>query len=85
MEQVLAQLEAIVHFTEELRARLGTGGAHGVEGVLALYGRMKSALDTIPATEIDRIAAEVEALGRVVDEMRHDLSSLKRLKELLVV
>lgn len=85
MEQILAQLEAIVHFTEELRARLGTGGADGVEGVLALYGRMKGALDAIPVAEIDRITAEVEALGRVVDEMRRDLSSLKRLKERLVV
>jgi hypothetical protein len=82
-EQVLSGLEAIAQFTDELRRRLTGDGLDGVDGTLQLYRRLKGTLDGIPASRLDEMRQEIEALERWLQQVSRCLDQLSRLKQML--
>lgn len=83
MERVLPQLEAVLQFTQEVNGRLAVIGVDGIGGALELYRRLKSTLDAIPASELERMSAEVVALGRALARLGDNLAEIRRLKTLV--
>ena len=83
LEGVLAQLEAIRLFTEELGRRFTAVGIDGIAGALELYRRLKATLDAVPLAEIERRMGEAQALGRTLGELAQSLERIRRLKTLL--
>ena len=80
---VVPRLEAVLQFTQELRARLAGTEADGIAGVLELDRRLRAVFAGIGSAEIERLIADAAALERAFEEMAGALESLRRLKALL--
>jgi len=85
VEHVLPDLEALGQFAEELRKRLAVDGLDGIDGTLALHRRLKSALDAIHGSELERVREDIRALERWLAETASILEGIARLKRLVGV
>jgi prefoldin subunit 5 len=83
VEHLRSQLDALSTFTGELERRLSDAGVQGVDGALDFYRRLRTALDGVPTTEIDRLQSDVDSLARELGEIRRRLNTLRQLKELI--
>lgn len=83
VERVLPRMEAVLRFTQEVNARLAAIGVDGVGGALELYRRLRSALDGIPDSELDRMTADVQALSAALARLQAEIAEIRRLKTLV--
>ena len=81
--KLVPQLAALTELATELDQRLAGAGMGGLEGVVALYGRLKAVLDGIAAEDLERMAARIESLQRTLGEVERRLAALRELKVLL--
>ncbi len=81
--QLVPQLAALAELAADLDGRLAGAGMGGLEGVVALYGRMKAVLDGIAAEDLERMAARIETLQQALTEIDRRLAALRELKALV--
>lgn len=80
-EHVLARLEAVVRFTNDLTRQFGDAGIGTSLGeVVGIYRRLKAVLDDVPAAEL---ASAIEDTRSLLGGLAGTLEGLKRLKMLL--
>jgi hypothetical protein len=83
VEQMLAQLEALVQFTRTLDGRLSVDGMAGIAGILGLQGRLQGALGAVSESDIARAQDAVRALERSLTAFAAALDEIARLKSVL--
>src|SRR5579862_4744253 len=80
MEDMVRQTDHLINFTREINRRIADSGISGVEGLVALYDQLRSALAKVSPQELEWAQGEVnrvlESLKRLNDELQH-LSALK--------
>ncbi len=80
MEEMVRQTDQLINFTREINRRIADAGISGVEGLVALYDQLRSALAKVTPQEIEWAQGEVnrvlDSLRRLSDELAH-LASLK--------
>ena len=80
MEEMVRQTDQLINFTREINRRIADAGISGVEGLVALYDQLRSALAKVTPQEIEWAQGEVnrvlDSLRRLSDELTH-LASLK--------
>ena len=84
MEDMVRQTDHLINFTREINRRIADSGISGVEGLVALYDQLRSALAKVSPQELEWAQGEVnrvlESLKRLSDELQH-LSALKSALE----
>ena len=80
-EQILPRLQALLEFADSLEQRLAVDGVEGIAGALALYRRLRTALDEVPDGDITRMQAEVEGVQRWLEDVARGLDEIRRLKD----
>ena len=84
MEEMVRQTDQLINFTREINRRIAESGITGVEGLVALYDQLRSALGKVSAQELEWAQGEVtrvlESLKRLSDELTH-LAALKAALE----
>jgi hypothetical protein len=84
MEDMVRQTDHLINFTREINRRIADSGISGVEGLVALYDQLRSALAKVSPQELEWAQGEVnrvlESLKRLNDELQH-LSALKTALE----
>jgi len=84
MEDMVRQTDHLINFTREINRRIADSGISGVEGLVALYDQLRSALAKVTPQELEWAQGEVnrvlESLKRLNDELQH-LSALKSALE----
>lgn len=84
LEEVLARLEAIVRFADDLEHRFGDAGlGRSLGDVIGLYRKLKTTLEAIPTDEIARALEGTRELIRGLATLERGLDELTRLKALL--
>jgi hypothetical protein len=80
MEEMVRQTDQIINFTREVNRRIAESGLSGIEGLVAAYDQLRSALAKVSAQELEWAQGEVsrvlDSLKRLSDELTH-LSALK--------
>jgi len=80
MDEMVRQTDQLINFTREINRRIADSGISGVEGLVALYDQLRSALSKVTPQELEWAQGEVnrvlESLRRLADELTH-LASLK--------
>jgi len=80
MEDMVRQTDHLINFTREINRRIADSGISGVDGLVALYDQLRSALAKVSPQELDWAQGEVnrvlESLRRLSDELQH-LAALK--------
>jgi hypothetical protein len=80
MEDMVRQTDQLINFTREINRRIADSGISGVDGLVALYDQLRSALAKVSPQELDWAQGEVnrvlESLRRLSDELQH-LAALK--------
>ena len=80
MEEMVRQTDQLINFTREVNRRIADSGISGVEGMVALYDQLRSALAKVTAQELEWAQGEVtrvlETLRRLLEELAH-LAALK--------
>jgi hypothetical protein len=80
MDEMVRQTDQLINFTREINRRIADAGISGVEGLVALYDQLRSALAKVTPQEIEWAQGEVnrvlESLRHLSDELAH-LASLK--------
>ena len=80
MEEMVRQTDQLINFTREINCRLADSGISGVEGLVALYDQLRSALAKVTPQELEWAQSEVtrvlDSLRRLSDELTH-LAALK--------
>ena len=82
-DELLRHLEAIHGFVEELRVRLSDTGLDGLEGAVAAQARIRAALDTVSADELDQMRARIATLAGALAEVAERIEGLRRVKRAL--
>jgi hypothetical protein len=77
------EAEELVRYHSELVRRLGQAGVRDVTELLALYDRLRRALDAVSRQEIGWAAEQVERLVERLTELDRNLGALRRLKAAL--
>ena len=84
MEEMVRQTDQLINFTREINRRIADSGISGVEGLVALYDQLRSALGKVSQNELEWAQGEVnrvlESLKRLSEELNH-LSALKAALE----
>jgi len=84
MEEMVRQTDQIINFTREVNRRIAESGLSGIEGLVAAYDQLRSALAKVSPQELEWAQGEVtrvlESLKRLSDELSH-LSALKAALE----
>jgi len=84
MEDMVRQTDHLINFTREINRRIADSGISGVDGLVALYDQLRSALAKVSPQELEWAQGEVnrvlESLRRLNDELQH-LSALKTALE----
>jgi hypothetical protein len=84
MEEMVRQTDQIINFTREVNRRIAESGLSGIEGLVAAYDQLRSALAKVSPQELEWAQGEVtrvlESLKRLSDELNH-LSALKGVLE----
>jgi ABC-type phosphate transport system auxiliary subunit len=78
--QTIQQAEAIVRFTQEVDRRLAECGIAGAAELLALYARLRQAVEQIEGAELDWATSETERLARRLHALGTELQHLSALK-----
>ena len=78
--QALPALEALAQFTGELRLRLAGDGVDGIDGAVALYWRLRGALDDVPRERLGEMRAETVRLRQWLEAALRAIDDLRRLK-----
>ena len=80
MEEMVRQTDQLINFTREVNRRIADSGISGVEGMVALYDQLRSALAKVTPQELEWAQGEVtrvlETLRRLSEELAH-LAALK--------
>ncbi len=80
MDEMVHQTDQLINFTREVNRRIADSGISGVEGMVALYDQLRSALATVTPQELEWAQGEVtrvlETLRRLSEELAH-LAALK--------
>lgn len=80
MEEMVRQTDQIINFTREVNRRIAESGLSGIEGLVAAYDQLRSALAKVSPQELEWAQGEVsrvlDSLKRLSDELTH-LSALK--------
>ncbi len=80
MEEMVRQTDQLINFTREINRRMADSGISGVEGLVALYDQLRSALAKVTPQELEWAQSEVtrvlDSLRRLSDELTH-LAALK--------
>jgi hypothetical protein len=80
MDEMVQQTDQLINFTREVNRRIADSGISGVEGMVALYDQLRSALAKVTPQELDWAQGEVtrvlETLRRLSEELAH-LAALK--------
>jgi len=80
MDEMVRQTDQLITFTREINRRIGESGISGVDGLVALYDQLRSALARVSPQELEWAQGEVsrllESLKRLSDELAH-LAALK--------
>jgi len=80
MEDMVRQTDQLINFTREINRRIADAGISGVDGLVALYDQLRSALAKVSPQELEWAQGEVnrvlESLRRLADELQH-LATLK--------
>jgi len=84
MEEMVRQTDQIINFTREVNRRIAESGLTGIDGLVAAYDQLRSALSKVSPQELEWAQGEVtrvlESLKRLSDELNH-LSALKTALE----
>jgi hypothetical protein len=84
MDEMVRQTDQLITFTREINRRIGESGISGVEGLVAVYDQLRSALSKVTPQELEWAQGEVtrvlESLKRLSDELTH-LAALKSALE----
>lgn len=84
MEEMVRQTDQIINFTREINRRIAESGLTGVDGLVAAYDQLRSALAKVTPQELEWAQSEVtrvlESLKRLSDELSH-LAALKSALE----
>jgi hypothetical protein len=84
MEEMVRQTDQLINFTREINRRMAESGVSSVEGLVALYDQLRSALAKVSPQELEWAQAEVnrvlESLKRLSAELTH-LAALKAALE----
>jgi hypothetical protein len=84
MEEMVRQTDQLINFTREINRRIAESGVTGVEGLVALYDQLRSALAKVSPQELEWAQGEVtrvlESLKRLSDELSH-VAALKTALE----
>ncbi|HZP43627.1 MAG TPA: hypothetical protein VFD84_19235 [Candidatus Binatia bacterium] len=84
MEEMVRQTDQIINFTREVNRRIAESGLTGIDGLVAAYDQLRSALAKVSPQELEWAQGEVnrvlESLKRLSDELNH-LSALKAALE----
>jgi hypothetical protein len=84
MEEMVRQTDQIINFTREINRRIAESGLTGVDGLVAAYEQLRSALAKVTPQELEWAQGEVtrvlESLKKLSDELSH-LSALKAALE----
>jgi HAMP domain-containing protein len=84
MEEMVRQTDQLINFTREINRRIADSGISGVDGLVALYDQLRSALAKVSPQEIEWAQGEVnrvlDSLRRLSDELQH-LAGLKAALE----
>jgi hypothetical protein len=83
VEAVLPELAALEQFAADIRRRLEADGLGGIEGLVACSRRLRAALASIPASEIERIRVEITALEDDLVHLGECLAAVARLKRIV--
>jgi len=80
MDEMVRQTDQLINFTREVNRRIADSGISGVEGMVALYDQLRSALAKVTPQELEWAQGEVtrvlDSLRRLSDELTH-LAALK--------
>jgi hypothetical protein len=80
MEDMVRQTDQLINFTREINRRIADAGISGVDGLVALYDQLRSALAKVSPQELEWAQGEVnrvlDSLRRLSDELQH-LATLK--------
>ena len=80
MDDMVRQTDQLINFTREINRRIADSGISGVDGLVALYDQLRSALGKVSPQELEWAQGEVnrvlESLRRLADELQH-LAALK--------
>lgn len=83
LEHVLARLEAVVRFADDLERDFGNAGLGASLGeVLGLYRRLKATADELPAVELAHVMEDTRLLLAGLTDLARRLDELKRLRVL---
>ena len=80
MDEMVRQTDQLINFTREVNRRIADSGISGVEGMVALYDQLRSALAKVTPQELEWAQGEVT---RVLETLRHlseELAHLAALK-----
>ena len=83
MDEMVRQTDQLINFTREVNRRIADSGISGVEGMVALYDQLRSALAKVTPQELEWAQGEVT---RVLETLRHlseELAHLANLKATL--
>ena len=84
MDEMVRQTDQIINFTREINRRISESGLSGVEGLVAVYDQLRSALAKVSPQELDWAQQEVtrvlDSLKRLSEELKH-LAALKTALE----
>lgn len=84
MEEMVRQTDQLINFTREINRRIAESGLTGVDGLVAAYEQLRSALAKVTPQELEWAQGEVtrvlESLKKLSDELSH-LSALKAALE----
>jgi hypothetical protein len=84
MEEMVRQTDQIINFTREINRRISESGLAGVDGLVAVYDQLRTALAKVSQQELEWAQGEVtrvlDSLKRLSDELNH-LAALKAALE----
>lgn len=83
VDQTIQQAEALVRFTQEVDRRLAECGIAGAGELLALYDRLRQAVEQIDRAELDWATSETERLAQRLRTLGTELRHLSALKAAL--
>lgn len=80
---VVTRIAALTQLAGDIDVRLARAGLGGLEGIAALYERLRTALGDVTADDLARMAEEVARLQAALAATDRQLAALRELKALL--
>ncbi len=78
LEELIGQVDALARLAEEVDRRLAEAG--GLDGAVALVGRLRAIFDGVSSEDVERMLAKVAALQAGLEEVARRLAALRDLK-----